>query len=374
MSYSALPPGKVDILALGRIFEDTTNSYKLVFFQALLNLLKQRLPASGSVLLKTQDLAIEMAALAWYPHAFFKLSFGSQDKLGRVLDKLCFDLDERAIAHADTQKRLRLAIQEQYKQIGLKDRLRYVPYRLLTPFFSDRLRNLKNYKDHEVSKFVHEWSAETYASKNPALYKIIKSEEAIEIHPIWVAYLSKSLPIVVGWVGKHWIDYLQSRNPNTPNIPNKISPPLNRAPLKLQTDYWRAIIKDKQLRCLYSGDVLDPHKFALDHFIPWSFVCHDQIWNLIPVSPKANSAKSNCVPSEDYLNGFVDLQSVGLNIARQILDDTRWRKHTEPFVSDLHVPSAKLLNAERLRAAYLGVLPAIMSLAKQIGFPAGWKH
>jgi len=341
-----------------------------VFFQAILNLLKQRLPASDSISLKQQDLAIEMAALAWYPHAFFKLSFGAQDQMGKVLDKLCFSTDERAVANADTGKNLRFAIREQYAQIGLQDLLRYVPYRLLTPFFSDRRRGTA---DAGAKKLLDKWSAESYVSERPALYRIVDADEAIEIHPKWVAYLTESLPIVTAWVRYHWIYYLQSRNPNTPNIPTKICPPLNRARMKSQSDYWRNIINGTQFSCLYSGEVLDPRKFALDHFIPWSFVCHHQIWNLIPVSPRANSAKSNRLPSPIYLDGFIKLQSAGLNIARERFDDHQWNKLTEPFVSDLRIASDKLLSSESLGIAYHGVLPAIMSLAERTGFEAGWR-
>ena len=372
MTYSVPPSARVDVLAFGRLFDDTTNSYKLIFFQSILNLLKQKLPQSGSVLLKMDDLAVEMAALAWYPHAFFRLSFGSQDQMGKVLDNLRFTLDERALAHADTQDELRLAIREQYEQIGLKGMLRYVPYRLLSPFFADQRRGMK---DAEVKKrLIRKWSEESYESENPALYRFVDADKTIEIHPRWVAYLTESLPIVIGWAGKHWIDYLQSRNPNTPSIPNKTSPPLIRAQLISQTAYWRAIIKERPLNCLYSGDPLNPRKLTLDHFIPWSFVCHDQLWNLIPVSREVNCSKSNCLPSESYLDEFIELQLIGLTISRRVLDNNAWAKVTEPFVCDLRIASGELLNPKRLRAAYLGVLPAMMSLAEQIGFSARWKH
>lgn len=372
MNSALLPFGEVDIQALSGLFESTTNSYKLVFFQAIVNLLQSRPQATGSLLLETQDLAVEMAALAWYPHVFYRLSFGSQDHMGKVLDKLRFSVDERAIVHADTQKRLRRAIREQYCQIGLQDLLRYVPYRLLTPFFLERLRGTR---DHQVNQLVRQWSAEAYATETPVLYRFVEiSSPAIELHPSWVAYLKQSLPIVIGWVRKHWIDYLQLRNPNTPSIPSKVNPPLTRAPLTMQTAYWRAIICKTPLRCLYSKENLDPRKFALDHFIPWSFVCHDQIWNLIPVSPKSNSAKRNRLPSKSYLERFIELQSEGLSISRTIFDDKRWRKLTEPFVSDLRIASEELLDAKSLRAAYNGVLPAMMSLAERTGFSAGWKN
>jgi hypothetical protein len=112
----------------------------------------------------------------------------------------------------------------------------------------------------------------------------------------------------------------------------------------------------------------------LDHFVPWSFVCHDQLWNLIPVSPAANSAKSNNLPADHYIPCFVDLQCAGLQISRSVLKPELWRKRTESFVSDLRIPEADLSDDGIIRKAYLGVLPAMLSLAEQTGFSGGWTY
>ena len=40
--------------------------------------------------------------------------------------------------------------------------------------------------------------------------------------------------------------------------------------------------------------------FDLDHFIPWSFVSHNQNWNLIPADESFNSSKSDRIPELEY--------------------------------------------------------------------------
>ncbi|MBK5968358.1 MULTISPECIES: HNH endonuclease domain-containing protein [Thiorhodovibrio] len=55
------------------------------------------------------------------------------------------------------------------------------------------------------------------------------------------------------------------------------------------------------------------------HHLPWSFVVHDQLWNLIPVPPSVNSAKSNRLPAADYLEPFTRLQHQALQIASAAL-------------------------------------------------------
>ena len=59
---------------------------------------------------------------------------------------------------------------------------------------------------------------------------------------------------------------------------------------------------------------LDKDSISLDHYLPWSFVAHDQLWNLIPTTPSVNSSKSNNIPAENYFSDFVKLQHQGLTM------------------------------------------------------------
>jgi hypothetical protein len=360
----------VDVGMMSRMFNNTTNSYKLVFFQALLKRIGQSDLVSGNSVFTLRELAIEMAAIAWYPHTFFHLSFGLQDQLGSVLSRLDFSVDERSLGLAETQRRLRDAIATQYDAIGLESILRFAPYRLLQPFFEDALRGRDDVKKNRLT---HDLANQAFMLDRPVLYRFVGVEDrAIELHPEWVKYIQGSLPIIEGWVLNHWTTYLQGRNPNTPAIPNKITPPLERSALKKQTFYWRAALEATPIRCLYSNEYLTPDRFALDHFIPWSFVCHDQLWNLVPVQREANSAKGNRLPAERYIKGFIDLQIEGLERTRLHLSEAEWEKATESFVSDLRISHEDLTCPDRLRAAYLDTVPPLISLACRTGFSPNW--
>lgn len=39
----------------------------------------------------------------------------------------------------------------------------------------------------------------------------------------------------------------------------------------------------------------------MDHFIPWSFVKDDKIWNFVLACPTCNTKKNNKIPAKDYL-------------------------------------------------------------------------
>ena len=141
-----------------------------------------------------------------------------------------------------------------------------------------------------------------------------------------------------------------------------------------QLDYWREVVAHGQVRCIYSNSLLAAGNFALDHFIPWSFVCHDQLWNLIPVLPKANSAKGNRLPASRYVDTFIELQAAGLLVTKATLAASRWNKLTEPFVTDLRLAGDDLLTRSSLDVAYRSTISAMATLARQSGYSDQWEY
>ena len=366
MTLQPPPCGEVDTHAFSQLFNNTTNSYKLVFFQALLNtLLERERWGTSEPIIALQELATEMLALAWYPHNFFRLSFGLQDQTGRVLDRLDFNLDERALTNPNTHARLRQSISDQYEAIQSDSLLRFVPYRLLSPFLASELKGLK---DSQKDRRIRELADARFSSHSPPIYRFIEGGSAIEVHPAWRDYLVQHVAIIDGWVKHNWISYLQDRNPNTPAIIKKVTPPLQRSPLTRQTRFWQVVMAQSTQRCIYTGDPIEPSDFALDHFIPWSFVCHDQLWNLIPVSSKVNSSKGSRLPLDMHMDRFIEAQCHALRTGRRQLTNTVWNKATEPYVSDLQLSSQELLDEQKLDNAYRNTLKPLISLARQLGF------
>jgi hypothetical protein len=98
--------------------------------------------------------------------------------------------------------------------------------------------------------------------------------------------------------------------------------------------------------------------------LPWSFVVHDQLWNLIPAPPGVNSAKSNQLPSADSLPAFVALQHQGLVIAQQLLPKASFSKFAEDYLAELHLSSSEaLLDIDQLYPAYEQNLGPLLTLA-----------
>lgn len=129
------------------------------------------------------------------------------------------------------------------------------------------------------------------------------------------------------------------------------------------------------MRCIYSGETLKPDNISLDHYLPWSFVAHNQLWNLIPTIATINSAKSNNLPSDRYFSDFVTTQHLGLTISRKQTTENKWTKCIESYILDLRISDKNnLLKLEILRGAYEATLTPLTSLAVSQGFMAGWSY
>lgn len=56
-------------------------------------------------------------------------------------------------------------------------------------------------------------------------------------------------------------------------------------------------------KCFYTDQILPKtlRTLAVDHFVPWSFVHSDELWNFVLTSQSLNSKKGSKLPAENYL-------------------------------------------------------------------------
>ena len=90
------------------------------------------------------------------------------------------------------------------------------------------------------------------------------------------------------------------------------------------------------VNCIYTGEKLIVGNYAVEHFIPYNFVSHDLIWNLIPADKSFNSSKSDKLPSLDkYFNSFFDLQKSAIEIVRNKKPRNKFLEDYLTIFSDL---------------------------------------
>ena len=107
---------------LSAVFDDKATSYKLFWFRALLEVLKQRWKSGSCGPIPVTQLLGEMLTAAWHPVCFFRLSLGSTDRLQSACERL------RALSGLAPAEKAHLVT--------------YVPALFLTPWFASEMRGI----------------------------------------------------------------------------------------------------------------------------------------------------------------------------------------------------------------------------------------
>jgi hypothetical protein len=362
---------KLPISSLAASFDNVTNSYKFYWFLAILQLVTEE---KGHVI-KFDTILARMIASAWYPVNYFRLSFGKQDQLGVIItilrdtsglsiDSSPANVTEMVLSHLMGKNEVGQA---------MKSLLNYVPYRFLRPFFTQTLRGAR---DWEVNRRIYQLAEDAFHSFRPCIYRFVMKDlqPAIEIHPTWFEYLQQNLNILTGFCLWHLVNYLQKNNPNVPNIAGKLFEPQVRD-LRLAREFWNFVLSQSRgMTCIYSGQPLLKGYFSLDHFLPWRFVAHDLLWNLIPAPRSVNSAKSDCLPDFIYFEPFVQRH---YHAVQTILHSPKADRFLEDYVLLFKVSDARdfsKMSFEDFRETLQQAIAPQMQIAANMGFVTGWKY
>ena len=370
-----LPPQtKIDVQAFSRALDDTTATYKFLWLLAILKIVESK----NETVIKFRDISREMVNLAIPPVYEFKLHFGGSDqtkgsdRTKQYLNRIFLDGAPKREANNAASVSFSTKEEERFDR-ERRDMERYVPYRLLTPFFESDLRGLK---DHDKNPEIIKRAAKTFRSKSPPLYRFISDGDnsAIEIHPSWRDYWLSNMAIVRGWAMWNWATFLQDRNPSIPGIINKIQHDSPERLMGAQRDFWKEVIKHKNGHtiCIYSENKISFAQCDIDHYIPWSFIGHSHLWNLAPVAKEANRSKSDRLPADNYLQALVNAQHEALTI-RERRFPRKFGKLIDPYYNDLGLSASELMDETKLFAAYKKLMKPTIAMAQNNQFSPGWR-
>jgi hypothetical protein len=144
--------------------------------------------------------------------------------------------------------------------------------------------------------------------------------------------------------------------------------------------FWNTVLAQQPLRCIYSGEPIRGD-YDLDHFLPWSFVTHDLIWNLTPAPAAINLAKSDAVPSLNrYLDAFVDQHYVAMPVLQTALTSLRGAQLraleaiTLEYTTLFKVPPTEFFQLSRDQYAKMlsTEIHAQADVARRLNFEADW--
>lgn len=281
---------------LASIFNKTSAAYKFYWFISILQALE-----SGKSKITKIEIFSRMISNSWYTINYFNVSFGKQDLIPEVinsinlLETITIDEDQEAVY----QKLLYTKNKDIQKHLWHFNN--NVPHWFLSPWFP-KIEN-ENYTKRKKRIY---YESSKFSSK--CLYAL--HQEFIEINPDWLDYLTNNSRVLKDFCYWNLALFLQAKNPNVPDIPNKLIKPAKRNSLKTQRDnYWSKYLNEKKSTCIFTNELLNPNNYELDHFVPFSFVSHDLMWNLVPISKSFNSRKSNKLPDmKKHFKPFFNIQ------------------------------------------------------------------
>jgi hypothetical protein len=244
-----------------------------------------------------------MISNAWYTVNYFHVSFGKQDLIEQAIntinrnEKISIDEKQKLVF-----QKLSMSLNRETDKALLHFN-KNVPHWFLSPWFQKSDRN-------EI------YNASQSFSGN-CLYALFEDE--IQINPSWKNYLIDNARLLKDFCYWNLALFLQSKNPNVPDIPHKLIKPAQRNGLvKQRIKFWDLVLQELgSVKCIYTGEDLIVGNYAVEHFIPYSFVSHDLIWNLIPADKSFNCSKSDKLPSLDkYFDSFFSLQKDAIEIIK----------------------------------------------------------
>ena len=132
MSISLPYNSEINTTKLGRLFDNMSESYKIFWFQALVNKVNE-----GNILISYDSLINEMIADAWYMVSEYKLNLGPCDTLEKVIGLIFNTINLKSSEKkAEIIKALNRSNTPELNE-SKRTLILHVPYRLQAPFLDD---------------------------------------------------------------------------------------------------------------------------------------------------------------------------------------------------------------------------------------------
>ena len=125
-------------------------------------------------------------------------------------------------------------------------------------------------------------------------------KKEVVFQPSWIEMIQDNTVSILGWIQYEKVRWLQNNNPEVPGLVYKLAP-MDEKMRKLGhvRKLWEGVLDLSDVRDVFTGEPVISGKYDVDHFIPWSFVMNDELWNLMPMDSSLNSTKSNKLPRWD---------------------------------------------------------------------------
>jgi len=287
------------------MLDHPTQCYKFYWLDAIMNLMLKKYRFSFD------EIFDEMIVSAWYTVTQYHLFLGPmiegkrRDAINRAIDVL---IENTSLNENSKPDEIRFVLKEQSSLVlEYKKKLaKNVPYKLLSSFSPELTKDKGDaYRIEYIQKLNEKIKLPYIIENEMGINKYVVIQDA------WIPFLMDNYMIIKNWIQYNKIHFLQMINPGVPGIINKLDDERNNVRhLERVRDLWNAHIEvsNKEIVDIYTGNKLES-TFDVDHFIPWSYVAHDEMWNLIPSNASVNRSKSNNLPEWNlYFNKMANME------------------------------------------------------------------
>ena len=344
-----LPNDKnLPIEKLAACFNSTSATYKFYWLLSIVDALESRIK-SESTLIPKKELFARMISNAWYTVNYFHVSFGVQDKLQSAIEAI--KISEGLTIDANKNDIIKKLLNTE-NNITKRELVQFnnnVPHWFLSPWFPGEDKT-SIYKKSNQSPFYCPYALHT---------------DFIDVDILWANYFLLNTAFIRDFCYWNLSLFLQVKNPNVPDIPNKLIKPASRNNLTKQRKFWDIVIDELGIvNCIYTKRALMKGDFAVEHFVPYNFVSHDLMWNLIPADKSFNSSKSDKLPSmHKYFDSFFNLQETAIKIVRE--KEPR-NKSLEDYLTIL--PELNNLETDHTKNKFRDTIQPLITIAANNGF------
>ena len=310
----------LDIEGFSLMMKNPSFCYKFYWLEAIVDLISE-----GITETTFNEVINEMIANAWYSVLEFHIHL-SGIVLGEVkdgLERAVLKLSDISGLSANASKvEIKNKIKEFDKELKAeKEQLtNMVPYRALAGFFNkfnetadwESTRRMISYIER-----VNKVNILPYTLGNSS-----KLNKEIYFNPSWIKMIQDNTVSILGWIQFEKVKWLQNNNPEVPGLVYKLAP-MDEKMRKLNAvrKLWNAVLSLEPVADVFTGKQIDIKQYDVDHFIPWSFVMNDELWNLMPMDSLLNSSKSNKLPEWDPF--FIRFANNQFKLYKMINDTNR---------------------------------------------------
>jgi hypothetical protein len=353
-----------------RVFQNTTNSYKYYWWYSILNLIKR----SDNKIISMDDIAIQMIVSAWYPVNYYKISLGKQDQLTKYINQikeikminnisvdLKDDINESDLFKFLIDNKSFIVI----KNI-ISNLIKYVPFRFINPWFNEIIGMDDSKKNNLILSFQN--------NPNKIIpYTVNVNTNEIILNQIWFDWIYSNIKIIESFTLFELFKYVEKNNPYVTNISLKLFKPQLRKlsePTKLWKNYIE--IKGTETKSVFENKpLISLDNIAIDHYLPWSLVTHDKLWNLHPIEQEVNSSKSNKIAEKKYLTEFTYLQ---FNFVQHISKLNP--KYLEDYFTLFSISKMELMSISNITFTELLSRKIMIEteLATNLGYNTNWSY